>query len=118
MDHVSREGSIHLEEPNVLQSRSLDSSLSSFPGRQRCLGAMDSNAQNAMVSELFAMGPVQFSWPTGVPKIRLLNRDFGHILSIFPRKNSKTQSSLNFFSPDPGNLLNLIFRDWPRSGEF
>ena len=23
-----------------------------------------------------------------------------------------------FFSPDPGNLLNLIFRDWPRSGEF
>ena len=23
-----------------------------------------------------------------------------------------------FFSPDPGNLLNVIFRGWPRSGEF
>ena len=56
--------------------------------------------------------------PAESPKIRLLNRDFGNILSIFPRKNSKTQSSLNFLSPDPGNLLNPIFRDWPRSGEF
>ena len=33
--------------------------------------------------------------PAGSPKIRLLNRDFGNILSNFPRKN-KTQSSLNF----------------------
>ena len=32
----------------------------------------------------------------GSPKIRLLNRDCGNILSIFPRKNSKAQSSLNF----------------------
>ena len=56
--------------------------------------------------------------PAGSPKIRLLNPDFGNILSIFPRKNSKTQSSLNFFSPDPRNSLNLILRDWPRSGEF
>ena len=29
-------------------------------------------------------------------KSRLLNQDFGNILSTFPRKNSKTQSSLNF----------------------
>ena len=34
--------------------------------------------------------------PSESPKIRLLNRDFGNILSIIPRKNSKTQSSLNF----------------------
>ena len=34
--------------------------------------------------------------PAGSPKIHLLNQDFGNILSIFPRKNSKTQSSLNF----------------------
>ena len=34
--------------------------------------------------------------PAESPKVRLLNRDFGNILSIFPRKNSKTQSSLNF----------------------
>ena len=27
--------------------------------------------------------------PAGSPKIRLLNRDFGNILSISPRKNSK-----------------------------
>ena len=54
------------------------------------------------------------------PKIRLLNRTFGNILSIFPRKNSKTQSSPQiFFSPGPRKfILNLIFRDWPRSGEF
>ena len=32
----------------------------------------------------------------GWPKIRLLNRDSGNTLSIFPRKNSETQSSLNF----------------------
>ena len=51
--------------------------------------------------------------PAGSPKIHLLNQDFGNILSIFPRKNSKTQSSLNFFSPDPGNLLNQIFRSGP-----
>ena len=34
--------------------------------------------------------------PVESPKIRSLNWDFGNILSIFPKKNSKTQSSLNF----------------------
>ena len=34
--------------------------------------------------------------PAEWPKIRLQNRDFGNTLSIFPRKNGKTQSSLNF----------------------
>ena len=34
--------------------------------------------------------------PAEWPKICLLNRDFGNILSIFPGKNSKIQSSLNF----------------------
>ena len=56
--------------------------------------------------------------PTESPKLRLLNWDFGNILSIFPRKNGKTQSALIFLSPDPGNLLSLIFRDWRRSSEF
>ena len=36
----------------------------------------------------------------------------------FPRKNSKTQSSLNFLQSDPRDLLNQIFWDWPRSGGF
>ena len=47
--------------------------------------------------------------PAEWPKIGLLNQGFGSIVSIFPRKKSRRQSSLIFFSPDPGNLLNLIF---------
>ena len=39
--------------------------------------------------------------PAEWPKIGLLNRDFGSILSVFPRKNSKTQSSLNFLQSGP-----------------
>ena len=39
--------------------------------------------------------------PAEWPKIRLLNRDFGFILSVCPRKNSKTQSSLNFLQSGP-----------------
>ena len=31
----------------------------------------------------------------------ILNRDFGSILSVFPRKNRKTQSSLNFSQSGP-----------------
>ena len=54
--------------------------------------------------------------PAEWPKSGLLNRDFGSISSVFPRKNSKTQSSQKiFFSPDPGNLLNLIFRKFTKS---
>ena len=56
--------------------------------------------------------------PVGCPKIGLLNRDFGSILSAFPRKKCKTQSSLNFLQSRPGNLVNLIFQHWPRSGGF
>ena len=55
------------------------------------------------------MGPVQFSWQSESPKIRLLNRDFGNILSIFPRKNSKTQSSLNFLQSGPRKLTKSDF---------
>ena len=39
--------------------------------------------------------------PAGWPKIGLLSRDFGSILSVFPRKKSKTQSSLNFLQSGP-----------------
>ena len=71
-------------------------------------------------SEPFAMGPVQFSDPAEWPNIGLLNQNFGSIFSVFPRKkSSKTRNSLNFLQSGPGgNLLNLIFRDWPRSGGF
>ena len=43
----------------------------------------------------------------------LLNRDFGNILSVFPRKNSKTQSSLNFLQSGPRKFTKSDFRDWP-----
>ena len=68
-------------------------------------------SQNCFRSSL--VDPAEWS------KIGLLKRDVGSLLSVFfPGKNSKTQSSQNFFGPDPGNLLNLTFRDWPRSGGF
>ena len=35
----------------------------------------------------------------------------------FPTKTVEL-NSLNLFSPHPGDLLNLIFRDWPRSDDF
>ena len=48
-------------------------------------------------SELFAMGPVQFIGdPTESPKIRLLNYDFGNILSIFPRKKQQNTEFTKF----------------------
>ena len=37
------------------------------------------------------MGPVQFSWPAESPKNRLLDRDLGNILSIFPGKQQNTE---------------------------
>ena len=39
--------------------------------------------------------------PAGWPKIGLLNWAFGSILSVFPRKKSKTQSSLTFLQSGP-----------------
>ena len=33
-------------------------------------------------------------------------------------KTAKQRVHKLLFSPDPANLPNLIFRDWPRSGEF
>ena len=45
-------------------------------------------------------GPIWLT-PAGWPKIGLLNRDFGSILSVFPRKKSKTQCSLNFLQSRP-----------------
>ena len=53
--------------------------------------------------------PVQLGDPAGWPKIRLLNRDFGSILSVFPRKNSKTQSSLNFLQSGPRKFTKSDF---------
>ena len=48
--------------------------------------------------------------PAEWPKTRLLNRDFGNMLSTFPRKNSKMRNSLYLFSPDPRDLQTLT---WP-----
>ena len=39
----------------------------------------------------------------------LLNRDFGSILSFFPRKNSKTQSSLNSLQSGPRKFTKSDF---------
>ena len=54
-------------------------------------------------SEPFAIGPVQLAenWFT--------NRDFGSILSVFPRKGSKTQSSLNFLQSGPRKFCKSDF---------
>ena len=64
-------------------------------------------------------GRSNFVDPVEWPKIRLLSRDFGTILLILAqRKTAEYRVHYIFFSPDPRDLLNLIFRDWPRSGEF
>ena len=47
--------------------------------------------------------------PAEWPKIGLLNRDFGSILSVFPWKNSKTQSSLNHFQSGPRRFTKYNF---------
>ena len=47
--------------------------------------------------------------PAEWPKICLLNRDFGSILSVFPRKNSKTESSLNFLQSGPRKFTKSDF---------
>ena len=53
------------------------------------------------------------------PKIGLLNRAFGSMLLAFPEKKAmKQRVHQNFFSPDPGDSLNLIVQSWPRSDEF
>ena len=57
----------------------------------------------------FAMGPVQLVDPAEWPKIGLLNRVFGNILSILPRKNSKPQSSLNFLQCRPRKFTKSDF---------
>ena len=47
--------------------------------------------------------------PAEWPKIRLLNRDFGNIFSIFPKESSKTQSSLNFLQSGPRKFTKSDF---------
>ena len=62
-----------------------------------------SSGQNGQKnSELFAIGPVQLADPGEWPKIGLLNRGYGRILSIFPRKDSKTQNFLSSDCRNPG----------------
>ena len=49
--------------------------------------------------------------PAEWPKIGLLNRGFGSILSLFPgkKKNSKTQRSLNFLQSGPQKFTKSDF---------
>ena len=61
----------------------------------------NSTGKNSFDSEPFAIGPVQFSWTRGMAENWFTKPGFGNILSVFPRKNSKTQSSLNFFQSGP-----------------
>ena len=56
---------------------------------------------------------LQWGWsnsddPTGWPKIGLLNWLLGSILLVFPKKNGKTQSSLDFFQSGPRKFTKLI----------
>ena len=47
--------------------------------------------------------------PAEWPISGLLNQDFGRILSVFHRKNSKTQSSLNFLQSGPRKFTKSDF---------
>ena len=51
------------------------------------------------------------------PKFLFTKPGFWEHFVDLPRKTAKHRIH-QFFSPDPRNLLHLIFRDWPRSGEF
>ena len=73
----------------------------------------------AINSEPFAIGPVQFSWPRGVAENWFTKPKFWEdFVSFCLGETAKHRVHWIFFSPDPGNLLNLIFWDWPRSGRF
>ena len=61
------------------------------------------------LSELFAMGPVQFSWPRGVTENSFTKPGFWEGCVGFPRKNSKTQSSLNFLQSGPRTFTKSDF---------
>ena len=78
-------------------------SLAASPGRTRRRETMPPARRNVFIhsvhstqSELFAMGPVQFSQPRGVTENWFTKPGFWENFVCFPRKNSKTQSSLNF----------------------
>ena len=61
------------------------------------------------MSELFAVGPAQFSRPRGVAENSFTKPGFGKILSTFPRKKSKTQSSLNLLQSGPWKFTKSDF---------
>ena len=55
------------------------------------------NADSGL-SELFALGPVQLVDAAGCPEMGLLNRGFGRILSIFPRKKKRNTKFTKYSS--------------------
>ena len=55
------------------------------------------------------MGPAQFSWPRRVAEISFTKPGFWEHFVDFPRKNSKTQSSLNFLQSEPRKFTKSDF---------
>ena len=55
------------------------------------------------------MGPVQFRWPHGVAENSFTKLGFGENFVDFPRKKSKTQSSLNFLRSGPRKFTKSDF---------
>ena len=65
--------------------------------------------RKCITSEPFAMRPVQFSWPRRVAENWLTKPGFGEHFVSFPRRNSRTQSSLIFFQSGPRKFTKSDF---------
>ena len=72
---------------------------------------------NPQKSELFAM-PIQLT-PRSRRKFVYQTGILVTCCRFFPGEKKKQNTEFpKFFSPAPGNSLDLIFQDWPPSGEF
>ena len=81
-----------------------------FVGRMHYRNFADFVKTTCFWSEPFAIGPVQFSWPRRVAENWFTKPGFfGSILSVFPMKSSKTQSSLNFLQSGPRKFTKSDF---------
>ena len=102
-------GTTKLNPPNFapsLQRRPREELLAARVANSITFGELISN----LISELFAMGPVQFSWPRGVAENSFTKPGFReYFVDFFPRKNSKTQSSLTFYQSRPRQSTNSDF---------
>ena len=81
--------------------------------KSQCCSATSAaqRSQNCSATSVFACGMLQ-GWGLegwGLGLLDLLNQDFGSILSVFPRKNSKTQSLLNLLQSGPRKFTKSDF---------